>query len=116
LRNIRAVRESAGGALEKRDCSKVRGGGSGAILRIGQAGLRSASNQEAVAKKRQAPPYELPEVLEILPSSFETAVLGVMLTTNGGDKLHSFDLRKCLEFCDRNPPDHFLLLAIVDEH
>jgi hypothetical protein len=60
--------------------------------------------------------FETPEVLEILPSSFEKAVLGVTLTTNGGDKPHSFDFSKRFEFCDRNPPDHSLLLAIVDEH
>ena len=79
-------------------------------------GLRSATTQEAVAKKRQARPFETPEVMEILPSSFEKAVLGGTLTTNGGDKLYSFDFRKRFEFCDRNPPDHSLLLAIVDEH
>jgi hypothetical protein len=48
--------------------------------------------------------------------SFETVFFGVTLTTNGGDKLHSFDLRKLFEFCDRYPSDHSLLLAFVDEH
>jgi len=56
-------------------------------------GLRSARTQEAVAKKRQAQLFETPEVLEILPSSFERAVPGVALATNGGDKLDSFDFR-----------------------
>jgi hypothetical protein len=78
-------------------------------------GLRSATTQEALAKK-QAQPVEIPEVMEILPSSFEKAVFGVTLTTNGGDKLYSFDFRKRFEFCDRNAPDHSLLPAIVDEH
>ena len=89
----------------------------GAIPWIGYTqAFRSATTQKAVDKKWQVQPFETPEVLEILPSSFEKAVLGVTLTTNGGDKLHGFDFRKRFEFCDRNPPDHSLLLAIVDEH
>jgi hypothetical protein len=48
--------------------------------------------------------------------SFETVFFGVTLTTNGGDKLHSFDFRKCFESYDRNTPDHSLLFSIVDEH
>jgi hypothetical protein len=78
--------------------------------------LRSATTQKAVARKWQAQPFGTPEALEILPPSFEKAVLGVTLTANGGNKPHSFDFRKRFEFCDRNPPDHSLLPAIVDEH
>lgn len=79
-------------------------------------GLQGAMTQKAVARKWQAQPFETPEVLEILPSSFEKAVLGVTLTTNGGNKLHSFNFRKRFELCDCNPPGHSLLLAIVNEH